>query len=393
MAQTTPTPAWLQSFRQASFRGVQFLIDSVDSEFGRRIVTHQYPQRDKPFSEDLGRKARHFSLTGYFVGGAYGLARDKLIEACEKPGPGELIHPYQGKLQVTCEGITVRERRTDGGYCEVSLSFVEEGENTYPNAVTNKASVVSDAVSNAQSVISKAMSLAYNIQNLPEFVRSEMKTAAETLLGPVDRLLSASNSFSQALTAFKTGLDSLISQPAALAAGFLDVIQNITTLVGANKQTSATLHEMAVSVLREVPPTTGTRARQSTAQNVMQEAVRQMAIAEHARVAVLSDYESFQEAQTTREQVAEEIDEASESAPDEVFDTMQTLRAELVQALPDPKLPEIQTVTMRQATPALVLAYKLYGDALRDADITARNHIRHPGFIPGGSSVEVVVDA
>jgi len=81
----------------------------------------------------------------------------------------------------------------------------------------------------------------------------------------------------------------------------------------------------------------------------------------------------------------------SESAADEVFDTLQTLRAKVVQALPDPKLPEIQRIAMRQATPTLVLSYQIYGDALRESDITARNKIKHPGFIPGGSSVEVVI--
>jgi prophage DNA circulation protein len=47
-----------------------------------------------------------------------------------------------------------------------------------------------------------------------------------------------------------------------------------------------------------------------------------------------------------------------------------------------------------QATqPALVLAYSLYEDASRDADIIARNNVRHPGFVPGGRTLEVLADA
>src|SRR5688572_26751846 len=102
MAVRENPPQWLQNFRQASFRGVGFLIDSVDSQFGRHVVTHEYPQRDIPFSEDLGRKARRFSMTAYLVGGDYMLARDVLIAACELPGSGLLVHPYQGELQVVC---------------------------------------------------------------------------------------------------------------------------------------------------------------------------------------------------------------------------------------------------------------------------------------------------
>lgn len=391
MAVRKNPPLWLQNFRQASFRGVVFLIDNVDSMFGRRVVTHEYPQRDVPFSEDLGRKARRFSVTGYLVGGSYGLARDNLIKACETAGAGELVHPYQGTLQVVCEGITVRERRQDGGYCEVSLTFVEDGENQFPAAIANPNTAVDISADTTQSIASSVFEAIYDLSNLPEFVRTEMKDAANSLLGPVDRLLSASNDFADGLAAFKRDLDGIIFQPRALAAGFLDVINDVTRLVGKNKSTSATLHDMSLNALRLVPQTTGTRTRQSRAQDAMQSMVQQMAVAEHARVVAGQPYDSYQDALESRAQLTEEIDTLSETAADEVFDTLQTLRAKVVQSLPDPKLPEIQRVTMRQATPTLVLSYQIYGDPLQDADITARNKIKHPGFIPGGSSVEVVI--
>jgi prophage DNA circulation protein len=387
-----PDPPWLQKFRQVSFRGVPFFIDNVDSQFGRRIVTHEYPQRDKPFSEDLGRRARRFSVAGYLVGGDYGLARDKLIAAVEQPGPGELVHPYQGTIQVVCEGFTVRERRQDGGYCEVSLTFVESGENAFPAAITNPSTAVDLSATVAQNTAKSVFERIYDLAQLPEFVRTEMKDAAERLLGPVDRLLSASGEFADGLARFKQDLSSLIFQPRALAAGFLEVIQDITDLVGKNKSTSATLHEMATDVLRLVPETTGTRQRQARAQNAMEAMVRQMAVAEHARVISGQEYTSYQEALTSRQQLTDEIDAVSESAADEVYVELQAVRAKLVQALPNPKLPDIQVITMRQATPAIVLAYQLYGNPLRDSDMTARNRIRHPGFIPGGSAVEVVIN-
>lgn len=391
MAVRKNPPLWLQNFRQASFRGVGFLIDNIDSQFGRRVVTHEYPQRDVPFSEDMGRKARRFTVTGYLVGGSYGLARDNLIKACESAGSGELVHPYQGTMQVVCEGITVRERRQDGGYCEVSFSFVEDGENQFPAAISNPNTAVDLSADVTQSTAASVFKQIYNISKLPEFVRTEMKGAANKLLGPVDRLLSSSNDLGDSLAAFKRDLNTLIFQPQALAAGFLGVINDITKLAGKNKSTSATLHDMAMSALRQVPETTGTRVRQSRAQNAMQDMVRHMAVAEHARVVSGQSYDSYQDALNSRAQLTEEIDTVSETATDEVFDPLQTLRAKVVQSLPDPKLPEIQRMTMRQATPSLVLSYQIYGDALRESDITARNKIRHPGFIPGGSSVEVVI--
>jgi len=391
MAVRENPPLWLQNYRQASYRGAVFYVDNVDSQFGRRIVTHEYPQRDIPYSEDLGRKARNFNVTGYLVGSEYQLARDELIKACEEGGPGDLVHPYMGSLTVVCGGITVRERRQDGGYCEVSLSFVEDGENQFPAAISNPGTAVDLAADGAQSRATSAFEQVYNISKLPEFVRTEMVDAANNLLDPCERLLSASTDFADGLSSFKQRLESIISQPAVLAAGFLNVIRSIANTVGKNGLSSATLHDMTPQNLRPVPETTGTRRQQSVSQDALESMVRQIATSEHARVVASQPYDSYTQALVARGQVIDEFDEISETAADDVFDAMQTLRAKVVQSIPDPRLPEIQTVTMRQATPALVLAYRIYADPLRDADIVARNEIGHPGFIAGGSPVEVVI--
>jgi len=39
-------------------------------------------------------------------------------------------------------------------------------------------------------------------------------------------------------------------------------------------------------------------------------------------------------------------------------------------------------VTPPETLPALVLAYRRFGDATREAEVVQRNRIRHPGFVP-----------
>jgi len=391
MAARENPPLWLQNYRTASYRGAEFYVDNVDSQFGRRIVTHEYPQRDIPYSEDLGRKARQFNVTGYLIGGEYQLARDGLIEAVEIGGPGDLVHPYMGTLSVVCGGITVRERRQDGGYCEVSFTFIEDGKNEFPAAISNPQTAVDLAADSAQGSSGSVFDAAYDIDGLPEFVRTEMVDAANNLLNPFDRLLSAPNDFADSVLALRRDLITIINRPAALVDGFLGVINRVTKQVGKTDLTSATLHDLSTGELRLVPETTGTRLRQSRSQNALENMVREMGAAEHARVVAGKPYDSYQQALNTRSQLMDEIDQVSETAADEVFDALQTLRAKVVQSIPDPRLPEIQSITMRQSLPALALAYQIYGDPLRDTDIVTRNQIGHPGFIPGGSSVEVVI--
>ena len=46
--------------------------------------------------------------------------------------------------------------------------------------------------------------------------------------------------------------------------------------------------------------------------------------------------------------------------------------------------------TARNGMPALVAAYNLYGTATRADEIVSRNHVRHPGRVPGQTQLEVL---
>ena len=71
--------SWRDRYLTASFRGVEFKVQKHDATFGRRQVVYEYPQRDTPSTEDLGRRARELSLDAYVIGEDYHLQRDRLI--------------------------------------------------------------------------------------------------------------------------------------------------------------------------------------------------------------------------------------------------------------------------------------------------------------------------
>ncbi len=110
---------WPEMLNKASFRGVPFAVYGGDSRFGRRLAIHEYPGRDKPYIEDMGRSTRRIRMSGFLVtdslvyGGGNVLAqRDALVAAVESAGPGALMHPTLGALKVSVpsEGLSVVER-------------------------------------------------------------------------------------------------------------------------------------------------------------------------------------------------------------------------------------------------------------------------------------------
>jgi len=134
--------AWRQKWMPAKFRGARFHVETAVRESGRRVVQHEFPKRDVPYAEDMGRRAREFTVRGYIVvyprdvGGTgndlkkknYLDARDALIKALEEDGPATLQLPLLGFLNVACTRYRVTEENRSGGYCVFDMSFTEFGQ-------------------------------------------------------------------------------------------------------------------------------------------------------------------------------------------------------------------------------------------------------------------------
>ena len=106
---------WRDRKQAASFRGVPFWVDTDNVPVGRRTQVHEYPQRDQPYTEDMGRQTRKYRFSGFVVGDDCLSQRDRLLTALDKPGAGELLHPWFGRLTVTAGECEVSHARDEGG--------------------------------------------------------------------------------------------------------------------------------------------------------------------------------------------------------------------------------------------------------------------------------------
>ncbi|WP_026601691.1 DNA circularization protein [Methylomonas sp. 11b] len=128
---------WRDNMQPASLNGIPFFVDSAGGKFGRRYVLHEYPGRDKPFPEDMGRKARMINVQAFVIGNDYMDLRDDLIEEAEKPGAKRLVHPWLGRLDVTLLDCDLEESTREGGMAVITFSFVEAGADVLPAAVAS----------------------------------------------------------------------------------------------------------------------------------------------------------------------------------------------------------------------------------------------------------------
>ena len=155
--------AWRDRLLRGSFRGIPFAIQEHRVEGGRRAQTHEYPGRDEPYTEDLGRRRKQYEVEAYVIGDDYAAVRDDLIEAADKPGPGALVHPYLGTRQVTCTKCAVSERSSEGRMARLSLVFVEAGRNIHPADRADSAAVIDGAAAAARQAATRQFLSAFGL--------------------------------------------------------------------------------------------------------------------------------------------------------------------------------------------------------------------------------------
>lgn len=373
---------WKDNLREASFRGVPFFYDSTGIDGGRRTQTHEFAYRDKPYTEDLGRKAQEIPIEAYVLGDEYMTARDNLLKACNEEGPGELIHPYYGSIQVNCQVISIRESTSEGRIARISMTFIEAGEKFFPDSSPDRSAAVEASADKLDTAAADDFADTFSVEGYPEFV-------SLSAIKDVTKFLNAIFS-GQADLNLISGFSSLFQTPRSLALGIQSLLSELEG-IGTKKTPSKTLIETC-NYGNRISSTSKstTQARINGNSNAVVDLVRRSAISAASRSAVEAAFDTRNDAESVRDVIADAIDSQAEITSDiPIYLALTDMRAALVQAVPPEGLPELVAVNVKRPVSGLVLAYDLYADALRADEIIIRNNVRHPGFI-GPADVQVV---
>jgi prophage DNA circulation protein len=115
-----------QDVVQASFKGVMFYCTEASIEVGRRGAEGEFPFGEDTAYADLGRRIRTYSLSADFKEDDHVGDSQALIEACQSPGPGMLVHPTRGTVMVACKSCKVSDKvEGEAGHTTAEMEFVE----------------------------------------------------------------------------------------------------------------------------------------------------------------------------------------------------------------------------------------------------------------------------
>lgn len=407
---------------------------------GRRVETHEYPNRDKPYTEDLGKITFRPSITAYVVGDDCFDQRDRLIDALNKPGPGTLVHPTYGELKVCVDGeVRVSTSKSEGRIVRFDLKFVEAGELSYPTSGAATAQTLMSSCSALDDCISDSFS-GFSIDGVADFVQNDVVGNASTMLGYVsDAMKVVDSAVSDAARLLQGDISVLLPPPSSgknfveqvqkmwrtgkrLYGNASDLVTMIKTLSGVSlgsdlqprgvwktdSKTTATatqqrnvvastlrttaISEAAYAVTRLPAPTTSAVMQNAAvgqattpAQSTGWPSVTHPALNNAPAVKSTVDLPTWEELTDIRDTLNTAIDkELSRTTSDALFLALRRVKADLNADI-NTRLEQSARIIQRtpdEVLPALVLAATWFDNAARDADIIRRNAITHPGFVP-----------
>lgn len=417
--------SWTDRLQAASFRGVVFKVDGDDLQIGRRTVVHEYPGRDTPSVEDMGRETREYAITAYLIGPDFIAERDRLIAALEQVGPGELVSPWYGRMNVVVMGKQrISHSKKDGRMCVVSFTFVESGEDEWPTATPLGSSLLAGRSTSLLDRAQSAFASAFGLDGLPEWMSMATVEHASSLLGDVaDMLGSADGKMSAAMRLMQGDIGVLMPPPSTawiFSRRLADVLDagkgsssTARSLLSLSNRTATASQTQSARPVGVWPSAAQDKQQADRLTNSVSELVRVNLIASSAQAVALMpppsqpattparapaldsvvvippaeaiDTPTHDELEETRQTIIAAIDKESERTTDDgVYQALRDLRRELVSTLRQQQqhASKLVTRTPSDTVPALVLAAEWYDDASRADELIAKNNLSHPGFVP-----------
>lgn len=379
--------SWRDDLLPASYNDVPFSYMEHDASGGRRLDVHEFPNRDRATIIDLGRKATELSVDAVLIGDDYLARRDRLLAELDRGGVGQLSHPYLGLLRVGVRSWRLSETIERGRGCRISMTFV------VGDAVTAGAAIpmTADKVSLAAAALTRV--------NTTGLAAVKKPTSPASVLERVAQLQSLASQLTTHVSQLRGWADSTLVAPLANVLRSAQAIRNdlqaLVTLPGTLADTLSSLAQ-GIANLFEQDSDAGFAVAMSWATQPAEDPFSAWlaleGVAHAARFMSQRTFDTSSSAIEAQSALLAAIETLQDSAPDEIYVALIDVRAAVVAdvTVRAGQLPQITTYTPRAVLPALVVAHLIYGDAAWADDVVARNGVRHPGFVPGGQSLEVL---
>lgn len=405
-----------EQLQPASFRGVPFEVEASGITVGRRTVVHEYPQRDRPYVEDMGRATRNITLQCFVVGSDYLEQAQALMHELEEPGPGTLIHPWLGEMEVTITSVSELQFDQGLGVASVTITATEAGDLELPAVTADEDTEALEAADAVEKSAVDKFCEDFDLSTINDWIDSALEGSL------LDALNFVSAGDLGKLFDYAEGVANLADKAMALLstdpkifatrlAGALGLSRWATT-VSAWRGVAKSLKNLCrhdklkartkAYAERKGEPMSDVTRQVMKSQAAIETLVRQLLIAQMVGVSTLvatskdvsspdgeedtrTTTRSYDEIVELRDELCQVLDdELLMEENDEMYQVLDEARTAIFDVLTHKAdaLQHVVIVKPDDVFPAVVLAYDYHDDADRDLEIARRNSVEHEGFCP-----------
>lgn len=400
-----------QNLRPAQIDGIRIEVDGDSMPVGRRTADFEYPYRDAPYIDDMGRKKRVLTLDAWVCGDDCFARRDRLIALFEAKKICTLIHPWYGEMRIKPVEATVKHKYEEGRVVRFDLVFAEATEVQFPSVKIDTAGVLARFADELQGYVDELFALS----DFGSVLNDTLDIAgANRIIGV---LAGAFRGVSQALSGARDPFAGLLSNVRGLLAKPSVLIDSVRTLfahfavntAGAARAVSSEfiksgtsgkaptsyyeIVQMPASFVRQIEKLDALAVPVNPDLQVIEaplkEYVAYTLVAQAAGVLSVLPSLVKDDVKASTFAVVAAIDALTLRANDEQYIYLVQLRTAVLQDYRERMAQgrAVKAVQVLTPQPALVVAYEHHENALRDSDLILRNKVKHPLFVQGDLKV------
>ena len=220
----------------AEFRGVTFLVETEETNEGRKIAVHDYVNNNKRFVEDLGELPSTFTVSAFVHGDDAIQQSNNLRIALRNSTQGSLTLPHFGTFDVKAGPFSAQTKMTKVGRVDFKLTFYLSEAGIFPVSQDSTAANLG-----AQSDLTRdgvSENLGENL-NVPDSATTQALTEGKVLdattlwddivstaTGATDLIADAGRIIGE----IRSNVATLVRGPEILAARMNDLYNNFSAL-------------------------------------------------------------------------------------------------------------------------------------------------------------------
>lgn len=234
-------------YHPASFRKVDFLMESESVRRGKKYTLHEYPNSDVRYVEELGSAPPEFTVRGIVHGADAINQRYRLEIALEKKELGLLVHPIYGKLNVMALDFTVSSDQRNIGVHTFDMKFSQSLENITPTPSAPTASELSGKGKDYRNLIDQKIAEYYNDPSSPYNYNKIIETTRNVLDEVNDKIRVVVDLSSDGAAAFDRSYRSITNGITRIVSSAQDLQDNLSVFYEAAFDAPAFIEQLSAA--------------------------------------------------------------------------------------------------------------------------------------------------